>query len=110
MTNQSGEPGQTTQITNSSEPGPDTSKPEKPRDLRIMVAIPSGGDWKRGFGWSLVTAVCYFSSMPYDGNKSIAVEVVGGPLLPENRRRLLARAYELDATHILWLEDRKSVV
>lgn len=70
-----------------------------------MVAIPSGGDWKKGFGWSLVTAVCYFASMPYDGVKSIAVEVVGGPLLPENRRRLLARAYELDATHIMWLDD-----
>lgn len=78
---------------------------EKPRDLRILVAIPSGGDWKKGFGWSLARMMVHFASLPYDGQKQIQVTCVGGPLLPENRRRLVSQAYEMEATHMLWLDD-----
>jgi hypothetical protein len=103
MTSQNGNSGQTTQTIEPSEPGQAAS--EKPRPIRLMIAIPSGGDWKKGFGWALARAATHFAFIPYDGEKSIQFEVVGGPMLPENRRRLVARAYELDATHILWLDD-----
>ncbi len=43
--------------------------------------------------------------MPYDGEKSIEVTFVGSSLLPEGRARLVSRGYDMEATHILWLDS-----
>lgn len=78
---------------------------EKPRPLKILCCIPTHGDWKSGFGWSLTRAVTHFATMPYDGEKAVEIEVIKSSILPETRTRLVSRACKYEATHILWLDS-----
>jgi len=49
--------------------------------------------------------MAHFAMLPYDGEKTVGVEFVKSSLLPEGRARLVARAYDNNATHILWLDS-----
>lgn len=46
----------------------------------------------------------FFAAMPYDGEKKVDVTIIRSSQLTEMRTRLVSRAYELEATHILWLD------
>jgi len=74
------------------------------RPLKILICIPSHGDCKTGFAYSLARAMVHFASMPYDGEKALDVDFIKSSLLPETRTRLVSRAYKFGATHILWLD------
>ena len=76
----------------------------KPRALKILVCVPSHGDMKSGFAWSLARAVAHFVATPYDGEKAIEVEVIRSSILPETRTRLVSRAHKYEATHIMWFD------
>lgn len=78
---------------------------EKPRPLRVVVAVPVEGHVEIGMAWSLARATAHFAAIPYDGEKAIQVEFIEGSMLPEMRRRLVARALHLEATHIMWLDS-----
>ncbi len=77
---------------------------DKPRALKILCCIPSHGDWKSGFGWSLTRAVTHFAGIPYDGEKSVDIEIIKSSILPETRTRLVSRAYKYGASHIMWFD------
>jgi len=105
MTKSVGANGATIQTIASSEPGRETSEtPEKPRDLKILICVPSHGDCKTGFLHSAVRAAIHFSSLAYDGKKEVDITIVKGSLLPQVRAMLVARAYDYNATHILWVD------
>src|ERR1700749_2071979 len=101
MTKKNGKPGGTTPITSSSEPGQGASKP---RDLRILICVPSHGDVKPGFLHSVFRAGLYFQSLPYDGKKEVDMTIVKSSLLPEGRARLVSRGYDYKATHLLFVD------
>lgn len=78
---------------------------DKPRPIRVVVATPVEGHCEIGFTWSLARAVGHFAALPYEGDKAIQIEMIEGSILTEMRRRLVARAMELEATHIMWLDS-----
>lgn len=82
----------------------ETEVHERPRPLKVLVCVPTHGEWKSGFGWSLARAVTFFATMPYDGEKAIEIEVIRSSILPETRTRLVSRAYKYGATHIMWCD------
>lgn len=103
MTKKSGDSGATTQTTENSGPGPETS--EKPRGLKILLAMPCHGSPTTGCVVSVARAMTHFASLHYDGDKTVDLTVVKSSILPEGRTRLVSRAYELEATHILWVDS-----
>lgn len=78
---------------------------EKPRALKILVCVPTHGPCKAEFTIALARAVGHFAAAPYDGEKQITVTTVGSTILPEGRARLVGRAYENDASHIMWFDS-----
>jgi hypothetical protein len=83
---------------------PVAGKNEPLRPLKVLIAIPSHGDCKAGFLHSVTRAAIHFTSLPYDGSKEVDVTIVKSSLLPEGRARLVARAYDFEATHILFVD------
>ena len=77
---------------------------EAPRPLNILICVPSHGACTTGFSYSLARAMAHFAALPYAGEKRLDVTFVKSSILPEGRTRLVARAFELEATHILWLD------
>lgn len=82
----------------------------KPRDLKVLVCTPCGGDdVKRGYAWSVARAMVHFACIPYEGEKWVDIEMVWSSNLPENRHRLVSRAFQREATHLLfWDADTKA--
>lgn len=78
---------------------------EKPRDLRILIAIPCHGNPTLPCLISVSRAMTHFATLPYDGAKDIQISSVKGPILPEVRRRLVSQAFAMNATHILWVDS-----
>lgn len=78
---------------------------EPPRPLNVLICVPCHGACAAGFSWSLARAMSHFAMLPYDGEKKVDVTFVKSSNLPESRARLVARAYEMEASHILWLDS-----
>lgn len=78
---------------------------EKPRDLKVICAIPSHGDCKAAFTVSLARTVAHFASIPYDGVKDVQVTLIKSSVLPETRAMLVSRCLDMGATHMLFLDD-----
>jgi len=78
---------------------------KQPRPLNVLICVPCHGACSAGFAWSLARAMSHFAMLPYDGEKKVDVTFVRSSNLPEARARLVARAYELEASHILWLDS-----
>lgn len=47
----------------------------------------------------------HFAGMKYDGDKRIDVTFVESSILPEGRARLVARGYDMEATHLMWFDS-----
>jgi len=75
------------------------------RRLNVLICVPCHGACGPGFAWSLARAMTQFAALPYDGEKNVDVTFIRSSNLPEARARLVARAYELEASHILWLDS-----
>lgn len=77
----------------------------KLRDLNVICCIPSNGTVPMGFALSLAQAMAHFASLPYDGQKKIGLWNVRSSNLAEGRQRLVAKAMEDQATHIMWFDS-----
>lgn len=75
-------------------------------DIRVICGVPSHGEWKAGFGFSLARMVTFFTGSNYDGgSKLVDVVTVTGSILPQVRHQIVAHASKADATHLLWLDS-----
>lgn len=83
------------------------SKP--PAGLRILVCTPVYGDTvKRGYAHSMAQAMAFFAQAKSDVEKYIDVQMVYSSNLIENRHILVSRAFQFEATHLLfWDADIK---
>ncbi len=77
----------------------------KPRNLHVMICSPVLGDMKTGAAWALSNAKAYFAVMEYDGDKKVGWEICKSSNLCEGRTRLVSRAFDQGATHILWWDS-----
>lgn len=86
----------------------DIVTPEKPQ-IRILVCTPVYGDAvKRGYAHSLAQSIAYFAQAKSDVDKYIDVQMVYSSNLVENRHILVSKAFEFEATHMLfWDADIK---
>ncbi len=78
--------------------------------LRILVCTPVYGDTvKRGFSHSQSQAMLYFAQSQSDVPKYIDVAMVWSSNLIENRHMLVSKAFQFEATHMLfWDSDIKA--
>lgn len=78
-------------------------------ELRILVATPVYGDSvKRGYAHSLAQAMAFFCQVKSDVPKYIDVAMVYSSNLVENRHVLVSKAFQFEATHMLfWDADIK---
>lgn len=85
------------------------AKKPKP-ELRILVCTPVYGDSvKRGYAHSLAQAMAYFAQVKSDVPKYIDVAMVYSSNLIENRHMLVSKAFQFEATHMLfWDADIKA--
>jgi hypothetical protein len=81
----------------------------KSEGLRILVATPVYGDSvKRGYAHSMAQAMTFFCQVKSDVEKYIDVSMVYSSNLVENRHVLVSRAFQFEATHMLfWDADIK---
>lgn len=78
---------------------------EKLRDLHVLICVPALDSVKTGFFWSAANAMSFFNGTKYEGSKKVGLEVCKSSNLAENRARLVARAFENNATHVLFLDS-----
>lgn len=80
----------------------ETEEPEVP-SLNILVCTPVYGDTvKRGYAHSLAQAMAFFAQVKSDVPKHIDVQMVYSSNLIENRHILASRAFQFQATHMLF--------
>lgn len=76
------------------------------RDLRLVIGIPSGTDWKADFGMSLAGLVADFSSpIPGASSQMLRVHNVKGSILSRSRQKLISDAIKGKATHVLFIDS-----
>lgn len=77
--------------------------------VRIAICVPCHGDWKVGFGKSLAEMYAHTTWVAAQPKSEIDVDLcliaMGGSILPDVRTRLVAKAAEWGATHILWCDS-----
>jgi hypothetical protein len=78
--------------------------------LRILVCTPVYGDSvKRGYAHSVAQSMAFFAQVKSDVPKQIDIAMVYSSNLAENRHVLVSRAFQFEATHILfWDSDIKT--
>ena len=88
----------------------DEKAEEKPQELRILVATPVYGDTvKRGYAHSVAQAMAFFAQCRSDVKKTVDIAMVYSSNLVENRHLLVSKAFQYEATHILfWDSDIKA--
>lgn len=77
--------------------------------LRVLVCTPVyGDDVKRGYAHSLAQAMAFFAQAKSDVEKYIDVVIVHSSNLVQNRHILVSKAFQFEATHMLfWDADIK---
>lgn len=75
--------------------------------FRVIIAVPSLGQWAASFGVSLVNLMSTFTSRGIPGYSSISARVlhVQSSVLPKNRFDAVQRAREFRATHLMFLDS-----
>ena len=75
-------------------------------DARVLICVPSGSDWKADFGMSLAALVAASSEVPQNyRSMSVAIQNTKGSILPQLRTKLVLKALEMDATHVLFVDS-----
>jgi hypothetical protein len=74
---------------------------------RVAVCVPSGGSWEVKFGASLFDMLLHVGQHPMPGIEEfgIGLSTSQGSILPQERQRLVLAAQQVEATHLLWLDD-----
>jgi hypothetical protein len=82
----------------------------KAPELRILVCTPVHGDSvKRGYAHSVAQSMAFFAQVESDVPKQIDIAMVYSSNLAENRHVLVSKAFQFEATHILfWDSDIKA--
>mgnify|MGYP001562987768 CR=1 FL=1 len=77
-----------------------------PKELNVLVVVPSGAYWLAEFSMSLLGMLGYFNShkVPGFSGQSIRVANVKGSILSTSRLNGLKGAKEIDASHLLYLD------
>ena len=73
--------------------------------IRVLVAMPNTGMVTAATTASLVDLMQHFDSSTAPCEKVARLVTAQGSILPEIRHRLVAEAYEFDATHMLWVDS-----
>jgi len=82
-----------------------TKQPALP-EARILVAVPSGSTWEADFGMSMLAMVANSNIVPEGySNISLGVQNTKGSILPQLRTKLVQKAQEMNATHILFIDS-----
>lgn len=85
------------------EASPETVEAEAPPHLRILVCTPVyGDDVKRGYAFSVAQAMAFFAQAQSDVSKHVDIQMVYSSNLVENRHMLVSRAFQFEATHLLF--------
>lgn len=79
-------------------------------ELRILVCTPVYGDSvKRGYAHSVAQAMAFFAQVKSDVPKFVDIQMAYSSNLVENRHILVSRAFQFEATHLLfWDSDIKA--
>lgn len=79
-------------------------------ELRILVCTPVYGDSvKRGYAHSVAQAMAFFAQVKSDVPKRVDIQMAYSSNLVENRHILVSRAFQFEATHLLfWDSDIKA--
>lgn len=90
--------------------GVEPDEPETVPELRVLVCTPVYGDTvKRGYAHSVAQAMAFFAQCKADVKKSVDIQMAYSSNLVENRHILVSRAFQFDATHVLfWDSDIKA--
>lgn len=85
-------------------------KKKQPPALRVLVCTPVYGDTvKRGYAHSVAQAMAFFAQAGSDVPKQIDIQMAYSSNLVENRHILVSRAFQAEATHLLfWDSDIKA--
>ena len=76
------------------------------KEAKVLVAVPSQSTWEADFGMSLVALVASSVNPPANYDElSLGVDNTKGSILPQIRERLVLKALEMEATHILFLDS-----
>jgi len=74
-------------------------------DLKVLIAVPSCGEWKSATAQCVAENVGNFTAAKYKGNKEIRVASIVSSILLEGRQRLVGEAWKMEATHILFVDS-----
>lgn len=76
------------------------------KELRLVIGVPSGGEWNAHFGNSLVHLACHLSRQVLDYQKQqFALVNRRGSILPKLRHDILQYALQEQATHLLFIDS-----
>lgn len=80
------------------------------KELHVLVAVPSTGVWTERFGVSMIQMLTYTARVQIGKYKTQQIRPMSmtGSILPNLRVSALARAKELDVTHLLWVDSDQS--
>lgn len=77
--------------------------------VKVAICVPCHGDWKVGFAKSLAEMYGHTIWVAANERSEVGMEIglicMGGSILPDVRTRLVAKAVEWGATHILWCDS-----
>lgn len=78
-------------------------------EIKVLVGVPSNGDWKADFGMSLVGMISQ-AAAPVKGRRIEALRLwnARGSILPRSRSTIVKQALEMDASHLLFLDSDMS--
>lgn len=72
----------------------------------VMIAIPSGSDWKAAFGMSLAFLVAQSTQhIPGIGTPRLTLSNTKGSILSRSRQQLVEHAQRMKCTHLLFLDS-----
>src|SRR5262245_54962270 len=97
-------------MTSAAEASPATVEAEATPHVNILVCTPVYGDSvKRGYAHSVAQAMAFFAQAKSDVDKHIDSTMTYSSNLIENRHILVSRAFQFQATHLLfWDSDIKA--
>lgn len=76
------------------------------KSLKVVIGIPSTGVWTEQFAMSLISLVTDFSSqIPGFKKQSLVLQSIKGSILPQLRERVVKKAIEDGATHVLFVDS-----
>lgn len=74
---------------------------------KVLIAIPSGAEWKADFAMSVIALYAYCASVKPEGwsTLEICIDNVKGSVLSTLRTNLVKKALEIEATHVFFVDS-----